>query len=93
MRIVEGMSSPTPPQTQPDRKPRPWMRFSLRGILIVTAIMALSATGLAHLIQADNGGLDEIASLILITNVAPLGLMVAISWFHMLVGYLKRPRL
>lgn len=86
------MSNASPPQTQPDRKHRPWMRFSLRGILIVTAIMALSATGLAHLIQADEGGLDEIASLILITNVAPLGLMIALSWFHMIVAYLKRPR-
>jgi len=54
------------------------MRFSLRGILIVTAIMALSATGLAHLVRSAETGVDEIGSFILVTNVAPLGLAVAL---------------
>ena len=78
-----------PSSRQKPFRPPTWMRFSLRGILIVTAIMALSATGVAHLVGAANHGVDEIGSFILVTNVAPLGLAVALYWIFRLMGWMK----
>ncbi len=76
--MVAAKSNPPSP---PNRSgPPQWSRFSIQAILVVTLVMALTAAGIGHLWRASSGDMDQVSGFILFTNVAPLGLMILVSW-------------
>jgi hypothetical protein len=74
------------PPSQPSRLSRRSVsRFSIQSILIVTLVMALTAASIGNLWRAGTGELSEVGSLLLFTNMAPLGIMILVSWGYRLV--------
>jgi len=64
------------------------MRFTIRSILVITLVIAVAATATGRLYSAASGKLDEIGPFVVVTSMAPLGLMVIINWFFRLMGRL-----
>jgi len=56
------------------------LRFSIRSIFVITAVFAAGALGAGHLVRAANGDLSEIGPFVVATAMAPMLLMVAMSW-------------
>ena len=80
---LEKLLAESKPPTQRNRSSRlAWSRFSIESILVVTAVMAFTAAGLAHLWRTSTGDIAEVGGFILFTNVAPLGLMILVSWVY-----------
>ena len=66
---AETRAGPTGPQ------------FTIRSIMIITIIMAIGSAGIGQLWRAANGHLEDIGLFVIVTSMAPLGLMIAINWF------------
>ena len=56
-------------------------QFTIRSIMIITIIMAIGSAGIGQLWRAANGHLEDIGLFLIVTSMAPLGLMIAIYWF------------
>ena len=81
----------TNPPAQLNRSSRPsWNRFSIQAIMVITVVMAFTAAAVAHLWRASAGDISEVGAFILFTNVAPLGLMILVSWVYIWVGKPER---
>ena len=63
-------------------------QFTLRSILIVTLITAVASVGAGLLWQAMNGKLLDIGPFVMVTSMAPLGLMIIINWLFRIFGKL-----
>jgi hypothetical protein len=62
------------------------MTFSIRSIMVLTAVMAATAAGTAHLWRSANGDPAELGSFIIVTSLGPLGLMIVASWCFRIFG-------
>ena len=63
-------------------------RFTIRSIMVITLIVAVAAAAAGRLGMAAQGQLDQIGPFVIVTSMAPLGLMIAINWFFRLIGKL-----
>ena len=82
---MEKLPVESNPPTQRNRSSRlSWSRFSIESILVVTVVMAATAAGIAHLWRTSTGDVANVGGYILFTNVAPLGLMILVSWVYYL---------
>lgn len=68
--------------------PRRANQFTIRSILVITLIMAVASAGAGQLWQAMNGKLEDLGTFILVTSMAPLGLMIIVNWIFRLFGKL-----
>ena len=83
----------TPAKTETplkSRKSKSSMRFSIRSMMILTTVMAAAATGAGHLWRAANGQDNEIAVFVMVTTMAPLGVMIAVSWMYQLFKFINK---
>ena len=72
--------------TEKDRSNNPpapqKIRFTIRSIMVITLIMAVAAAAAGRLASAANSGqLEQIGPFVIATSMAPLGLMIVVSWF------------
>jgi len=58
--------------------------FTLRSILVITAVMAVGATAAAHLFRVVQGSPSDVGPFALVASIAPLGLMIITSWLFRL---------
>ena len=63
-------------------------QYSIRLIMVVTVIIAVASAGLGQLYRAANGHVEDIGPFIIITSMAPLGVMIALNWLFRLFGKL-----
>ena len=67
--------------------------FTIRSIFVITTVFAAAAVSLGYLFRAANGSSDEIGYFVVYTMIAPLALMVGMSWtFRIAKWYTKRNR-
>jgi len=70
--------------------------FTIRSIFVITTVFAAAAVSLGYLFRAANGGpgeAGEVGYFVVYTMIAPLALMVAMSWtFRITKWYSKRNR-
>lgn len=83
---MENQPFKVDPPNQPNRSSRlSWSRFSIESILVVTAVMACTAAAISHLWRTSQGNSTGVGGFIIFTNVAPLGLMILVSWVYYLL--------
>jgi len=73
----------------PTRHKSQSFRFSIRSILVITAVFAAAALGVGHLYRAANGDVTEIGPFVVTTAMVPTVLMVFISWCFRLTRWLN----
>ncbi|MFK7770262.1 MAG: hypothetical protein AB8B55_23835 [Mariniblastus sp.] len=66
---------------QPTRPTRRRARFSIKSILVITAVFAAGAASLGHLWRAASGDKGEIGNFVVVTAMLPLVVLVVASWF------------
>ena len=82
------MSSGNPKSSRPRST-----TFTIRSIFVITTVFAAAAVSLGYLFRAANGNSDEIGYFVVYTMIAPLALMVGMSWtFRIAKWYTKRKR-
>lgn len=69
-----------------NQRPRKRLTFTLRSILVITAVMAVSAMALGHLMRVILGSPSDVGPFALVASIAPLGLMIVASWLFRLFG-------
>ena len=62
--------------------------FTLRSILVITAVMAVSAMAAGHLFRVVQGSPEDVGPFALVAAIAPLGLMIVTNWLFRLFGKL-----
>lgn len=83
----EAIVEPENPQQTPANGQKP-NQFSIRLIMVITVIAAVASAGLGQLYRAANGQVEDIGPFIIITSMAPLGVMIALNWIFRLFGKL-----
>ena len=63
-------------------------QFTIRSILVITLIMAVASAGLGQLWRAVNGQVEDVGPFVLVTCMAPLGVLIAVNWLFRLFGKL-----
>jgi hypothetical protein len=61
-------------------------RFSIKSIMVVTAVFAASGASLGHLWRAAHGDQSEIGQFVIVTAMLPMVVLVAASWFFKIFG-------
>ena len=72
-------------QSKTSRQPN---QFSIRLVMVITVIIAVASAGLGQLYRAANGNIQDIGPFIIITSMAPLGVMIVLNWLFRLFGKL-----
>ena len=71
-----------------DTPRQPRAQFSIRQIMVITVILAVASAGIGQLFRAAQGSVEDIGPFIILTAMAPLGVMVAVNWLFRLIGKL-----
>jgi hypothetical protein len=56
--------------------------------MVVTVILAVASAGVGQLFRAAHGQIEDIGPFIILTAMAPLGVMVIVNWLFRLFGKL-----
>ena len=62
--------------------------FSIKSILVVTAVFAATAMSLNHLYAAAMGDKSKIGQFVIVTAMLPMIVLVGASWFFKIFGKL-----
>jgi hypothetical protein len=76
------------PPTPSPRRPASRTIFSIKSILVITAVFGASAASLGHLWRAAQGDQGEIGQFVIVTAMLPMLMVVAASWFFKIFGRL-----
>lgn len=76
------------PPNQPQSRPRSRVIFSIKSILVITAVFAASAASLGHLWRAAQGDQSQIGQFVIVTAMLPMVMVVVASWFFKIFGRL-----
>ena len=74
-----------PNDLQPDRKRTV---FSIKSIMVITAVFAAAAVSMGHLWRAAHGDQSEIGHFAVLNAMLPMLVLVAASWFFRIFGRL-----
>ena len=83
-----NIEAPGDSSTTPVRATGVGKQFTIRSILVITLIMAVASVGAGQLWQAVNGKLQDIGPFVMVTSMAPLGLMIIVNWLFRIFGKL-----
>ena len=78
----------TTPQNETQTGQLQSAQFSIRSIMVITLIMAVASTAMGQLWRVANGQVQDVGPFILVTSMAPLGVMIATYWLFRLIGKL-----
>lgn len=81
---MKSPEAPSEKNTTPSSKGQ--LRFSIKSILVVTAVFAASAASLGHLWRVAQGDEAEIGQFVIVTAMLPMVVVVAASWFFKIFG-------
>lgn len=69
-----------------DAKPHARTQFTIKSILVITLLMAITSTALGQLWRIANGQIQDVGPFVLVTSMAPLGVMICVYWLFRLTG-------
>lgn len=67
-------------------EPATGRRFTIRSIMMITVILAVASAGIGQLYRAMNGQIEDVGPFVIVSSMAPLGLMIVIYWLTRLFG-------
>ena len=82
------MNQNRPTSDSAAHQPKRRFVFTLRSILVITAVMAVGSMAAGHLFQVVHGSPSDVGKFALVASIAPLGLMIITNWLFRLFGKL-----
>ena len=73
-------------QVQPRERAKKRTVFSIKSIMVITAVFAASAVSMGHLWRAAQGDQSEIGHFAVLNAMLPMLVLVAASWFFRIFG-------
>lgn len=70
----------------PSERPQTRTRFSIKSVMVLTAVLAAAAASMAHLWRAAQSEEGDVGQFVIFTAMLPMLILVAASWFFKIFG-------